>query len=99
MSGFLRMWKSSVERGGFTSQQVIPFHRVLMALFASQGLLPFMRQYSWTEWQDGDVLFSSGCWKSFLTTVNALLRVFFPPLERCEAESTWYYLSYHTSPG
>jgi hypothetical protein len=51
--GFLRIWKSSVKREVFTSQQLIPFHRVLMALFASQGLLPFMRQYSWTEWQDG----------------------------------------------
>jgi hypothetical protein len=51
--GFLRMWKSSVEREGFTSQQLIPFHRMLMPLFTSQGLLPFMRQYSWTEWQDG----------------------------------------------
>jgi hypothetical protein len=44
--GFLRMWKSSDEREGFTSQQLIPFHRVLMALFALQGLLPLMRQYS-----------------------------------------------------
>jgi hypothetical protein len=51
--GFRRMWRSSVEREGFTSQQLIPFLRVLMALFTPQGLLPFMRQYSWTEWQDG----------------------------------------------
>jgi hypothetical protein len=51
--GFLRIWKSSVEREGFTSRQLIPFPRMLMPLFALQGLLPFMRQYSWTEWQDG----------------------------------------------
>jgi hypothetical protein len=44
--GFLRMWKSSDEREGCASQQPIPLHRVPKALFALQGLLPFMRHYS-----------------------------------------------------
>jgi hypothetical protein len=48
------------------------FHKVIKALFARQGLPPFMRQYSMTEWQDGNVLFTSECGKSHYSCYTLL---------------------------